>query len=737
MSVPDFIDKTSVGFSLIDVPETVRAKAIENLGGWLQDDRFADSLPQLDHLLQTGSYDKLFDAFFQHLPFGTSGRRGPVGFGSNRFNPFTLGTSIQGHCDFLKLRQDAARPSVVIAYDVRVFNDLRKVYKPGIDNPLLGMHSKDFARFAARIYAANGIKAWFPPGGEDGYVTTPELSFAIRSLEALGGLNISASHNHPDDNGAKIYNSAGAQEVPPLDQELAEIVENTTESSSIPWDAAVRDGLVETIPPEIHERYIQANLQASIDPSSRSARVAFTPLHGTGSSSVKQVLDQAGFKVSCIPEQAAPDGAFPTVPFRTANPEVPESMDLVTGFARDGELDLALATDPDADRLGVTAPDAENRWRFLNGNQIGLLLAAYLLDSCPDEDIHRKFCVSTTVTSSLLDRLVRQRGAQSIAHLPTGFKYICEVLAAIESRGHYLDKIKGTLADFLLGTEESHGYLVTTDIRDKDAAGAALLLAELSSTLKDRGSNLLAYLDELYLEFGYTSTQHISTVMLGAGGHLNIRTAQKSLREKPPGQINDKTVEDLVDYRDEEGGFGPILCDSDRAARNILEFRLADGARLIARPSGTEPKHKIYAEVSAPPIGAGGSLADLQSCKAETDALARELALGLCVELLDRIGISMPRWALEISDLVPLEWKRDFSQEVLPKLVSELTAGKSAGEVEEWVDQRLGKYGADGRLLVRDAVAAYCRQLPPDPSVRKKLERLFAIESSDPAEQRD
>ena len=203
----------------------------------------------------------------------------------------------------------------------------------------------------------------------------------------------------------------------------------------------------------------------------------------------------------------------------------------------------------------------------------------------------------------------------------------CEVLAAIESRGRYLDKIKGTLDDFLLGTEESHGYLVTNDIRDKDAAGASLLLAELSSTLKDRGSNLLAYLDELYLEFGYTSTQHVSTVMLGAGGHLNIRAAQRSLREKPPGQINDQAVENLVDYRDEEGTFGPILCDSDRVARNILEFRLADGARLIARPSGTEPKHKIYAEVSASPIGTGGSLADLQSCKAETDTLARELSL--------------------------------------------------------------------------------------------------------------
>lgn len=721
----------------MDVPAETRSQALANLESWLDDDRFQDARPQLGCLLQTGQYDQLFDSFFRHIPFGTSGRRGPVGYGTNRFNPFTLGTSIQGHCDFLQTRGKKSSPGVVIAYDVRVFNDIRETYNSLIPNPLVGMLSEDFARIAAGIYAANGIRVWFAPGGKNGYVTTPELSFAIRELGALGGLNISASHNHPDDNGAKIYNAAGAQAVPPLDQELAESVERTTSISSISWDEAVATGLAKPIPPGIHERYIETNLAVSIHPSARSARIAFTPLHGTGRTSVEQALKKAGFEIQCLPSQGEPDGTFPTVPFRSANPEVRESMDLVTGFAREEGFDLALATDPDADRLGVAIPDDEDRWIFLDGNQIGLLLAAYLLESCPPGERGERFCVCTTVTTSLLHRLVLGMGAQLVNDLPTGFKYICEVLRSIEEHGHYKEKIRGSLDGFLLGTEESHGYLVTDSVRDKDAAGASLLLAEFASRLKERGETLLGRLDELYLEFGYTATRHASTVMLGARGHLNIKAIQASLRNSPPKQIGEKAVENLIDYMDEEGPFGPILSDTDRTARDILEFRLADGARVISRPSGTEPKHKIYAEVLSDPMGAGAPPEALRVRKSESDATAKNLADDFLTQMLDRIGISLPPWALAISDLVPLEWKQDFSGSVMPKLVSELTAGKSAGEVEEWVDQRLGKYGADWRLLVDDAVSAYCRQEPVGPIVKKTLERLFDIESSASSREKD
>lgn len=730
-------EKTRKAFAHIEVPDAARSQALASLEQWLFDDRFASAQAQLNHLQQTEAYDHLFDAFFQQIPFGTSGRRGAVGFGTNRFNPFTLGTSIQGHCDFLQRDTNDITLSVVIAFDVRVYHDLRRVYNRELPNPLMGMLSEDFARIAAGIYAANGIKVWFAGSVKTGYVTTPELSFTVRKLEAAGGLNISASHNHPDDNGAKIYNGEGAQAVPPLDQELADRVNATGGASSMPWEEAREGGMIEPIPPEVHAEYIRSNLDASLHPGARSARVAFTPLHGTGRTSVEQTLEKAGFEIQCLHRQKDPDGTFPTVPFRCANPEVPESMDLVTEFARNGGFDLALATDPDADRLGMAVPGEGTGWIFLDGNQIGLLLAAYLLDSSPVETRKDLYCISTTVTSSLLGRLVRSRGAQCIDNLPTGFKYIADVLKSIEESGHYRDAFHATADGFLLGTEESHGYLVNSAVRDKDAAGASLLLAELAALLKQKGESIISYLDGIYLELGYTSTLSISTIMLGARGHLNIRAAQENFRNDPPKLIGDRKVEAVLDYLDEGGPGGPIISDTDRTARDILEFKLEDGARVIARPSGTEPKHKIYAEVPSAPLGSDARIEDLSRQKDAADNAAEKLASDFRTRMLRQLGINLPACAMEISDLLPLECKQDFAVSLLPQLVSQLASGKSAVEVEEWLDQRMEKYGTDGRLLVSGAVSAYCRQEALDPVVQESLGRLFAAESGQPAEEQD
>ncbi len=733
----DLSEKTKIAFEHMAVPAQFRKRALANLERWLSDDQFANARPQLIHLQETGRQDQLFDAFFQEIPFGTSGRRGPVGFGANRFNPFTLGTSIKGHCDFLLGTTTGTPPSVVIAYDVRSFHDLRKIYSPELPNPLLGILSKDFARIAAGIYAASGIKVWLADSEKNGYVTTPELSFSIRELGASGGLNISASHNHPDDNGAKIYNSEGAQAVAPRDQELADCVSEAGEAREMPWEEAIESGLINSIPTEIHTHYIQVNLDSTLDPTARCAKVAFTPLHGTGRTSVEQTLQKAGFELQCLPLQETPDGTFPTVPFHCANPEVPESMDLVTRFAGEGEFDLALATDPDADRLGMAIPGSGPEWNFLDGNQIGLLLAAYLLDSTPADAREELYCITTTVTSSLLGRLVRSRGARCVDNLPTGFKYIAAVLKEIDESGNYQGSFHASPAGFLLGTEESHGYLVTGSIRDKDAAGASLLLAELAARLKKKGESISSYLDGIYLELGYTATHSISTVMLGAQGYLNIRSAQDQLRQQPPEQIGNRNVADVFDHSDEDGPGGPILSDTDRMARNILEFKLGDGARVIARPSGTEPKHKIYAEVPSPALGQEAPIEALNRQKLETDEVAAQLAGDFQVEMLRRIGIELPPCAIEISDLVPLESKQEFAGSLLPRLVSQLTSGKSAEEVEEWLDKRMEKFGSDGRLLVGGAVSAYCRQEALDPVVQESLERLFAVESSTPAEEQD
>ena len=719
------------------VPTELRERALYDLERWLFDDQFTGARPQLNHLQETGRQDQLFDAFFQEIPFGTSGRRGPVGFGTNRFNPFTLGTSIKGHCDFLLGTTGDTSPTVVIAYDVRSFHDFRKIYNPELPNPLLGMLSGDFARIAAGIYAANGIKVWLADIAKNGYVTTPELSFSIRELGASGGLNISASHNHPDDNGAKIYNGEGAQAVAPQDQELADCVDGAGEVREMPWDEAVGSGMINSIPPEIHTRYIQVNLDSTLHPKARCAKVAFTPLHGTGRTSVEQTLQKAGFEIQCLPLQKSPDGTFPSIPFHCANPEVPESMNLVTQFAREGGFDLALATDPDADRLGMTVPGSGRDWVFLDGNQIGLLLAAYLLDNSPVETREELYCITTTVTSSLLGRLVRSRGARCVDHLPTGFKYIAAVLKSIDESGNYQGTFHASPEGFLLGTEESHGYLVTGSVRDKDAAGASLLLAELAARLKEKGESISSYLDGIYLEIGYAATHTISTVMLGAQGYLNIRSAQDQLRQDPPEVIGGRRVEAVFDYSDEQGPGGRLLSDTDRMARNILEFKLSDGARVLARPSGTEPKHKIYAEVPSPALGQEAPIEDLNNQKIETDEVAVKLASDFQGEMLRRIGFELPALAMEISDLVPLESKQDFTGSLLPELVSQLTSGKSAGEMEEWLDKRMEKFGADGRLLVGGAVSAYCRQEALDPVVQESLERLFAVESSTPAEEQD
>jgi phosphoglucomutase len=721
-----FLELASQGFSTIQVESAIREKALSNLERWLSDDAFEDARPQLTYLIEKGNFNALFDAFFQQIPFGTGGRRGPVGFGTNRINSFTVSTSIEGHCEFLKRHSAAAGPlAVVIAYDVRVFRDLRGVYDPGRPNSLLGRTSRDFARTAAQVYAANGIRVWFPDPGSQSYVSTPELSFAIRHLGAQGGLNISASHNHPDDNGAKIYNHRGSQEIPPLDEEMARIVEAIQSARSMSWDEAVAAGRIRWIPPEVHESYISTNVAAGLDPAARSARVVFTPLHGTGWSSVGATLERAGFDVRCFPGQAEADGTFPNVPFRSPNPEVRESLGAATEFASQLGADVVLGADPDADRLGMVVPDARQGWTFLNGNQIGVLLADYMLSRQGEKKRRRPFAVTTVVTTSLFSRLAQARGVQTVGDLPIGFKYIAALLNDIEEKGRWGTRITAQLDDFVLGIEESHGYLVIPHIRDKDAAGAGLLLAELVSSLKSAGKSVLEHLDDIYRRFGYVRNHLVSTVMQGARGFLNIRRAQQSLRERPPPAVGTFTVRSFIDRWDESGPLGKILSETDRAARDLLSFELEGGARIILRPSGTEPKNKIYVEVSSEPLGETAPREALERQKDEIDRRAHRLAQDFCLEMLARIDVRLPRYALEISDLVALEHKQDFARAFLPELESRILRGDPARGAGEWVDQRLRPYGADARLLVRGAIHAYLREASPPAAVRERLQEIF------------
>jgi phosphoglucomutase len=730
------------GFEPINVSAELKSKAVANLERWLTGEAFADARPQIERLIENENYGALFDAFFQQIPFGTGGRRGPVGFGTNRINPFTISTSIQGHCDFLRRRLGATTElSVVVAYDVRVFRDLRRNYDASRPNPLLGITSKDFARIAAQVYAANGIRVWFPSPERKTYPSTPELSFTIRHLAAHGGLNISASHNHPDDSGAKIYNAWGAQEIPPLDEEMAIIVESISAAKTLPWDDAVRRGLIRWTPADAYDAYIRTNAAVSRRPGERSARVVFTPLHGTGWTSVGSSLERAGFDVECFPDQAEPDGSFPNVLFRSPNPEVRETLGPATEYAKKKGATIVLAADPDADRIGMAVPlgvgplgvgpnggkpDRAGEWTCLNGNQIGTVLAAYLFETRAEDGLRGGLAVTTVVTTSLFRRIAEAHGVHVISDLGIGFKYIADVLNQIEEKGEYRG-FHAKLSDFVLGIEESHGYLVTAQMRDKDAAGAGVLLAELTSLLERRGKSVPEYLDDIYLQHGYVSNHLVSTVMLGARGFINIRQIQASLREKPPERIGSLRVLRFSD-RMNVAEFGPFLSDTDRASRDLLTFELEGGGRIVLRPSGTESKNKIYVEVVGQPLGEHASREDLIREKREIDARARTIAQDFCLESLRRIGVEIPRWALDVSDLVALEWKQDFAASLVPELIRRLRGGETGKTLESWVDGRLAPYGADGRLLVRGAIVSFLESETQPREIRDELRRMFRIQ---------
>jgi phosphoglucomutase/phosphomannomutase len=383
------IDTCRVGFASQGVAPAVQEAALAHLHRWLSEATFQAYRAQIVALIERHGWATLLDSFYQVLPFGTGGRRGSVGVGPNRYNPWTLGASVQGHAAWLRRARGNGPLRVVIAHDVRRFADLREQLVADVPCPVFGLTSRDFAEIAAEVYAAAGIACWLPPIGQP--MSTPELSFAIRHLQADGGLNISASHNPPDDNGGKFYNSAGGQEVPPRDEEMAREVAAVGWVDRMPLDRARHAGLISELPPEVYEAYLESNLGLSRRPEARSARVVFTGLHGTGRRTVAELLRRAGFHVELEPTQAPYDGAFTHVPFRAPNPEVPRSMDAAVTHAEKVGADIVMACDPDADRLGLmvrqSPPDPAladaGRWRFFSGNEIAALVAHYALSTAP------------------------------------------------------------------------------------------------------------------------------------------------------------------------------------------------------------------------------------------------------------------------------------------------------------------------------------------------------------------
>jgi phosphoglucomutase/phosphomannomutase len=616
------------GIEAIPADVALKEQATANLEAWLTQPEFADYRPQLNWLMATANWSVLLDSFYQVLPFGTGGRRGAVGIGPNRMNLWTLGASVQGHCEYLKERFPGRELHIALAYDVRKFLDSRKVYNPDLSNPVLGLSSKGFCHHAAEVYAANGVHVHVLPADSKRYLATPELSFIIRWLKAHGGLNISASHNPPDDNGGKFYDERGAQPVPPDDQIMSDLVEEVTHIKHLPWNEAIQSGKIHFLNDDVHKAFIDLCRKQSLiaPPKFDEIRVVFTPLHGVGGMTAMEVLDAQGFRPIPIPEQMTPDGQFTNVT-KSPNPEVPESMDRAERVAKDHSVDLALATDPDADRLGGLIPDGLGGYRYLTGNEICALCTWFKLDQLTKQGRMPRspVVITTVVTTSLVTRIARHFGSQIVNNLLVGFKNMAEVLRQLEETGTYED-VQARPEDMVLAAEESHGIMLMPQIRDKDAAAACLLLAELALDEKRHGRTMLDRLNDISRQFGYFRNEVINLVMPGIEGRLLMTQMMDSLRSAPPQEVAGMKVTGFEDLRDPIGRLGPIKGATDAAGRNVLVFRFGENASIALRPSGTEPKAKAYIEVCSQPCPRGFSDQIWQKCRQAIDSEIRQLA---------------------------------------------------------------------------------------------------------------
>lgn len=540
---------------------TLRAKRIYEM--WLQDAHIdEDTKAELERIAH--HEQEITDRFYKDLEFGTGGLRGVIGAGSNRMNIYTIGKATQGLAQYLKAEE--AAPSVAIAYDSRHF-------------------SPQFALEAALVLAGNGVKAYV----FESLRSTPELSFSVRNLKTSAGIVITASHNPPEYNGYKIYGNDGGQITAyTASRVIAEIcsIESFANIQKLSREEAEVQGLLVWLSQEIDEAYINAVISISqnediIRSSSDSFKVLYTPLHGTGNKPVRAVLERIGFKeVHVVAEQELPDGSFSTV--RSPNPEEREAFHMAIEQAQTWNADIIIGTDPDADRMGVVVKDLNGEHIVLTGNQSGAIMMHYLLGAmkCKGTLPANGVVIKTIVTSELGAAIARSYRI-AVCNTLTGFKYIGEKMTEFERTGEYT---------FLFGYEESHGYLAGNYARDKDAIVAAMLICEAGAYYKAQGKTLYEVLQMLYAQHGYY-LEHLQTRTLqGIAGTAIIQAIMKNWRKETPstaGSANITLIEDFV-----QGLYS-------LPKENVLKFHLDDGSWFCLRPSGTEPKIKIYFAVNS------------------------------------------------------------------------------------------------------------------------------------------
>jgi phosphoglucomutase/phosphomannomutase len=619
--------------------------------------------------VETADISAIYDEFRQLLPFGTGGRRGHVGFGPNRVNPTTVALTVQGHCEYLKANSPGPH-TVAIANDVREFHDLAGRYIAVDPNPLLGVSSYSLARLAASIFAANGITVYMTGVDDDVRdLTTPQLSHAIRTLGADGGVILSASHNHPDDNGIKVYNGAGAQPIAPQDQELTDVIEGITSVAAMDFGEAVEQGLVRDLTKALGDAYVDLYVELVRDiPVEPGTRIVFTPLNGGGARSIGTVLERLGYDVLQPPDEAA-DGTFAAIPFRSPNPEIPEATAPAIRFATEQDVGFVLASDPDADRLGADVRDEHGDWVHLTGNQIATILGYFLLVD-PDGPRRTGLVVATAVTTRALRAIVElSPGSEFIGHLPVGFKYIGATLNELEP------------SNFVLGAEESYGFLATPAIRDKDATSAAVYLAALHARLAREGRTVVHYYCDVLAHIGAFAENNRSIILLGEAGAREIAALMASLRAEPFETLAGSPVTEVTDYWD-TSKFGEITAETDRMSRNVVGFQTADFT-VTVRPSNTEPKLKFYLQAEPAPQFEGLAGAALVQAASER---AAGIAEQVYAALLARLGVTLSHAAHALPDVLPLAQKVAFDERVLPQLETRLRDDDPAA-IRAWLQQ--------------------------------------------------
>jgi phosphoglucomutase/phosphomannomutase len=558
--------------------------AVSNITAWLTEPRYAEYADEVAEHIDAEKWQVLDDVFWTVIPFGTGGRRGRMyPIGSNAINDRTIGESAQGLADYVKdTLGTGTKLSCAIAYDTR-------------------HRSEHFARLCAEIMTAAGFTVYFLQG----YRSTPELSFTVRYQQCSCGIMVTASHNPPSDNAVKVYWSTGGQILPPHDKGIIQRVMTTQDIRRANFEEMLAAGKIVICQDEVDLRFQEAVLTQAT-PGARDLKVIYSPLHGVGATAVCPVLAASGFKdVEVFGPHAQPDGDFPNVPGHVANPENAQVFDAIIERARAAGADLALATDPDCDRIGCAAPltltksaqgatgSAGAEWHTLTGNQIGALLADYILENRRKAGglTPQHFIVQTLVTTQLVRRIADSYGIRTIGDLHVGFKWIA---GAIDQFGP---------ERFIYGTEESHGYMAGTYVRDKDGAVASLLLCELAARLKAAGQTLHEKLEALFWQHGAHAERTVSVQMPGSEGMTRMKEVMAAFRSGPPVAIGGDRVAQVRDYeRQSITVSGGIRQPLEGPKGDLVFLDLASEGNYVAcRPSGTEPKIKFYMFAYTPP----------------------------------------------------------------------------------------------------------------------------------------